>query len=120
MASKILITAERWQLVALLEKALQRQGWETIIAKSQHEIIPLINREPIALAILELDLLGKDYLHVLRDMRHYQRQIPVLLISKFDELGDRATRFMNGMAEALPNPFKVNELTERVNAWCGH
>lgn len=114
---KVLVTAERWQLAFLLEKCLWRQGLGTVTATNSNEIMQMVTSEGIDLIILDLDLLGEAALTVLQEIHCCQAQLPILILTRFDELGDRAIKLINHLGDVLPLPFTTQELIERVKLW---
>lgn len=113
----VLVTAERWQLALLLEKCLWRQGIGTVTASNRDEIMQWVSTNQIDLIILDLDLLGDTTLSIVREIRRCHVQLPILILTRFDELGDRAMELINNMGDILPLPFTTDELIERVNLW---
>ena len=68
------------------------------------------------LAVVDLGLPGLDGMEVIRRLRALGRQMPVLILTARDELGDRVRGLNEGADDYLVKPFEIPELVARVNA----
>lgn len=68
------------------------------------------------LAVVDLGLPGLDGMEVIRRLRALGRQMPVLILTARDELGDRVQGLNEGADDYLVKPFEIPELVARVNA----
>ena len=72
--------------------------------------------QPFDLVILDLGLPRLDGLSVLRNMRERNRQIPVIILTARDGVGDRVKGLDLGADDYLVKPFSLVELEARVRA----
>jgi DNA-binding response OmpR family regulator len=75
-----------------------------------------IGTEPYAAVLLDLGLPRRDGLDVLRRMRASRNDVPVLVITARDAVGDRVKGLDAGADDYLVKPFDLDELAARVRA----
>lgn len=72
--------------------------------------------QPFDLVVLDLGLPRLDGLSVLRNMRERNRQVPVIILTARDGVGDRVKGLDLGADDYLVKPFSLAELEARVRA----
>lgn len=72
--------------------------------------------QPFDLVILDLGLPRLDGFSVLRNLRERNRQVPVIILTARDEVGDRVKGLDFGADDYLVKPFSLPELEARVRA----
>jgi two-component system response regulator QseB len=75
-----------------------------------------IGIEPYAAVLLDLGLPHKDGLEVLRTVRAQRNDVPILVITARDAVGDRIKGLDAGADDYLVKPFDLDELAARVRA----
>lgn len=75
-----------------------------------------IGAEPYAAVLLDLGLPQKDGLDVLRTVRARRDDVPILVITARDAVGDRVKGLDAGADDYLVKPFDLDELAARVRA----
>lgn len=108
--SKVLITANRHRLAELLAKGLQRKNWMTVIASDYNKLLHLLNHNHFQLLILDLDGLGEIGFTLLTQLQQKSCQIPVLILTSYEELGDRANQQFENVVNVFIKPFKIQDL----------
>ncbi len=68
------------------------------------------------IAILDLGLPKKEGMDILRDLRHRDNSIPVIIVSARDTVSDRIAGLQAGADDYLLKPFDFNELVARIHA----
>ncbi|MCC6213085.1 MAG: response regulator transcription factor [Burkholderiales bacterium] len=71
---------------------------------------------PYDLALLDLGLPRKDGIEVLKSLRRGRSEVPVLVITARDSLGDRIAGLDCGADDYLVKPFDLDELMARARA----
>ena len=69
-----------------------------------------------ALLLLDLGLPKQDGLTLLKKLRQEKRDIPVLIVTARDAIGDRVAGLNLGADDYLVKPFDLDELVARVHA----
>lgn len=72
--------------------------------------------QPFDLVILDLGLPRLDGFSVLRNLRECNRQVPVIILTARDGVGDRVRGLDFGADDYMVKPFKLPELEARVRA----
>ena len=69
-----------------------------------------------SIALLDLILPGQSGMEVLHKLRKRRAQIPVIIISARDSIGDRLAGLDQGADDYLVKPFDTRELISRIHA----
>lgn len=115
---RILIVEDDPMIGASLMRGLNDEGytvdWVRDGAQAQAALQDLSNEFHIAL--LDWGLPQKTGIEVLRHIRRAGNNIPVLIITARDALGDRVTGLDQGADDFLVKPFELAELKARIRA----
>ncbi|WP_312369511.1 response regulator transcription factor [Lachnoclostridium sp.] len=117
MQYKILVVEDEADINGLLVKILKEVNYQTIQAFSGTEAKLLLEKEVPDLILLDLMLPGMSGEELLRDIRenkHYD--IPVLILSAKNSLGDKVSLLKNGADDYITKPFEPEEVLARVQA----
>lgn len=113
---KLLIVEDDELLQQGLAQALSNEGYACDCAASAAEANTLLLTSQYSMAILDLGLPDLDGASLLRQWRHQQLDIPVLILTARDALQDRVTGLDAGADDYLIKPFALVELLARVRA----
>jgi DNA-binding response OmpR family regulator len=116
MSSRILIVEDERNLASFLEKALGARGYATALASTGPEALARAREAEFDLIVLDLGLPGLDGTEVLRILRTEGQDLPILILSARDEVGDKVVGLNLGADDNLAKPFEVDELLARVAA----
>ena len=117
MQYKILIVEDEADINRLLVKVLKEAEYQTIQAFSGTEAKLLLEKEIPDLILLDLMLpgmSGEELLHNIRENKHYN--VPVLIISAKNSLGDKVSLLKGGADDYITKPFEPEEVIARVQA----
>src|SRR5260370_285917 len=89
---RLLVVEDNEQLAELLTKGLQTAGYETDVLSTLEEASTVLRTTFYAALILDLGLPDGDGLTLLRDLRHRNNPIPVLVLTARGGLNDRVQR----------------------------
>src|SRR6202521_5239555 len=113
---RLLVVEDNEQLAELLTKGLQAAGYETDVLSSLEEASTVLRTTFYAALILDLGLPDGDGLALLRDLRHRNNPIPVLVLTARGGLQDRVQGLRSGADDYLVKPFALEELIARLEA----
>ena len=101
-----------------LQRAMEREGFDTISAPNGREAIAQIASHDVAVLLLDFHMPVLDGGQTLREIRadHRSRTLPVILITGSDGEADRVRGLESGADDFLAKPVKVKELAARVRA----
>jgi DNA-binding response OmpR family regulator len=112
----ILLVEDDQDLAAGLLEALRKEGLAVNHVGNGNDALHVIAAEPPDIVILDLGLPDMDGLSVLRQLRQQHRDLPVLLLTARDSLGDKIAGLDSGADDYLPKPFDMAELLARLRA----
>jgi two-component system copper resistance phosphate regulon response regulator CusR len=112
--NRILIAEDEERIASFIEKGLRANGFTTTVAGDGHEAIALARSGDFDLLILDLGLPGRDGTDVLRELREWDRQTPVVILTARDGLTDKVAGLEAGADDYVTKPFRFEELLARV------
>ncbi|WP_024520555.1 response regulator transcription factor [Bradyrhizobium sp. Tv2a-2] len=113
---RLLIVEDNEELAELLAKGLRTAGYEADILSSIEEARSVLETTFYAALILDLGLPDGDGLELLREVRHRNNPIPVLVLTARGGLHDRVHGLRSGADDYLVKPFALEELIARLEA----
>jgi DNA-binding response OmpR family regulator len=113
---KILVVEDEDRIASFLEKGLTASGFVVERAATGGAALAAGSDRQLDLAILDLGLPDMDGLDVLRRWRREGNEVPVIVLTARDKVGDRIRGLSLGADDYLPKPFAFKELLARVRA----
>ncbi len=113
---RILVVEDEAAISRMLRDALEDTGYSVVTAEDGDTAVTLATSEMFHLIILDLMLPGKDGWQVCEELRLQRVNIPILMLTARDAVGDRVKGLDLGADDYLPKPFDINELLARVRA----
>ena len=114
----VLIADDDHSAGALYEAALQRDGFNTVLAGNGQEVLARLDEQPFDLLLLDLHMPLMDGLQTLLAIRASGRTqtLPVIMLTGAGDEVDRIRGLENGADDFLQKPVGVAELAARVRA----
>ncbi len=112
--SRILIVEDEERIASFLAKGLRAQGYVTDIAATGSDGLARALSGDADLVILDIGLPDRDGFSVLRELRQYDRRLPVVILTARDDVEDKVAGFDEGANDYVTKPFKFDELLARV------
>jgi len=112
--TRILIAEDEERIASFVEKGLRANGFSTQVAAEGEEALRLARSRRFDLLILDLGLPGKDGFEVLRELREAGSQLPVVILTARDSVGDTVAGLEGGADDYITKPFRFEELLARV------
>jgi DNA-binding response OmpR family regulator len=113
---RILVVEDDKKTGAFIAKALKAEGYAVDVLRNGDEALAAIEGTPFDAVILDIMLIGRDGLSVLKQMRAGGRQTPVLLLSARGQVNERVEGLNAGAEDYMAKPFALEELVARVRA----
>jgi EAL domain-containing protein (putative c-di-GMP-specific phosphodiesterase class I)/DNA-binding NarL/FixJ family response regulator len=112
----ILIADDDPGIRLLLDTALRREGFESVLAANGREALERLQDHPIDVLLLDVQMPVLDGLATLREIRASDRlrTLPVILITGSGAESDRVRGLEGGADDYLAKPIAVKELAARV------
>jgi two-component system OmpR family response regulator len=99
----------------VVEFALKAAGYQVLTAPDAESALELFKTKGPALAVVDINLPGKDGLWLCRAARDFS-QAPIIFLSARDDEVDRVMGLTIGGDDYVTKPFSPRELTARVGA----
>jgi two-component system, OmpR family, response regulator MprA len=114
---KVLVVDDERAVRDSLRRALELQGYEVDLANDGSEALARLetNGQPDAV-VLDILMPGIDGLEVCRRIRQQGNEVPVLMLTARDAVGDRVAGLDAGADDYLVKPFALDELLARIRA----
>src|SRR5215208_1017529 len=115
MTIRALIVEDEKNLVGLLRKYLEREGFEVDEALDGHTALDVARRSEPDVVVLDWMLPGLDGMEVLRELRRFSDAYVIMLTAREGEV-DRIVGLSTGADDYLVKPFSPGELVARIRA----
>ena len=116
---KILIVEDHARMASLIEKGLGKHGFATAIAKDGEEALQQVQNDNFDLMLLDINLPVKDGWTVVREVRHQDGQLPIIIVSARSDIPETIAAGNYSVDGYIPKPFKVSQLVEQVQEKLG-
>ncbi len=113
---RILIVDDDKKTAGFIAKALKAEGFAVDCLCDGDDALAAIEITPFDAVVLDIMLIGRDGLSVLRKMRAEGNQTPVMLLSARGEIDEKVEGLNAGAEDYLAKPFALAELIARVRA----
>jgi DNA-binding response OmpR family regulator len=115
MSIRVLVVEDEKNLVALLRKYLEREGFEVHEALDGPAAIEAAGLAEPDVVVLDWMLPGLDGVEVLRKLRRSSEAYIIMLTARTEEV-DRIVGLSTGADDYLTKPFSPGELVARIRA----
>jgi DNA-binding response OmpR family regulator len=112
----ILVVEDEPRLAALLRRVLTEERHTVDLAATGTDGLHMAGSDTYDLVVLDVMLPELDGIQVCRELRTYDVQTPVLMLTARGEVEDRVRGLNAGADDYLVKPFAMEELLARVNA----
>ena len=114
---KILVVDDERAVRDSLRRALELQGYEVDLAGDGTEALARLETNGhVDVVVLDVLMPGIDGLEVCRRIRRDGSEVPVLMLTARDAVGDRVAGLDAGADDYLVKPFALEELLARIRA----
>ncbi|MBO4548946.1 MAG: response regulator [Abditibacteriota bacterium] len=116
MAKKILIVDDDENILALIEKTLEKAKYEVVKATDGKQALNLVVSERPDLLILDIMMPYLDGFEVLQTLRRYPatRNIPVIILTAKDNDDDVFVGWQAGVSCYMIKPFNPTETLSQI------
>ena len=112
--ARILIVEDEQRIAAFVAKGLRADGYLTTSVADGREGLDLALGGDFDLVVLDIGLPGLDGFQVLDQLRSQGSQVPVIVLTARDSVGDTVSALEGGADDYMPKPFRFAELLARV------
>lgn len=111
----ILIVDDEPEVRSLLREFFELEGYRVSEARDGREMRAHIERHPVTLITLDINLPGQDGFALAREIRA-GRNIPIVMISGKQDPVDRVVALELGADDFITKPFHLREVLARIRA----
>jgi DNA-binding response OmpR family regulator len=115
MAGSVLLVEDEESLASLVQAYLVQEGFTVASVGSGEAALARLEREPVRLVVLDLNLPDMDGLEVCRRIRA-RSAVPVVMLTARDEESDLVIGLDAGADDYIGKPFSPKELVARMKA----
>ena len=112
----LLIVDDEPKVVALLRRAMKREGHTLEVATTGDEALKMAGEGSYDAIVLDVMIPPPNGLEVCRRVRENGIWTPILLLTGRNAVEDRVSGLDAGADDYLPKPFSLNELSARLRA----
>jgi DNA-binding response OmpR family regulator len=112
--ARILIVEDEQRIAAFVAKGLRSDGHLTTTVGDGHDGLDHALSGAFDLVVLDIGLPGLDGFEVLERLRSQGSQVPVIVLTARDSVGDTVSALEGGADDYMPKPFRFAELLARV------
>jgi DNA-binding response OmpR family regulator len=115
-APHILVVEDEDTMIAGLDHALKREGYDVSLAKDGESALALLRTRAPDLLLLDVMLPRRSGFDVLAALRREGRGVPVILLTAKGQEVDKVKGFDLGADDYVTKPFSLAELLARIRA----
>src|SRR5215472_17239232 len=113
---RLLIAEDDAPLASFIAKTFVAEGQSTDVASTGEESLQRLSEVAYDLLILDLNLPVIAGNQVLKEIRTYNEDLPILILTATDHVAERVACLDAGADDYLTKPFSFSELSARVRA----
>ena len=112
----ILLGEDDLEVRGYLETALRCQGYSIEVAQDGEEVLACLraNQMPISAVVLDIVMPRRDGLEALKEIRSFNRDLPVIMISGASSALNVVDAMKNGANDFLAKPIKPDDLRKAL------
>ncbi len=104
----VLVVDDEVSVCYILKEFLVSHQFHVVIAKSGHEALEIIERQPVDLVISDLVMPRMDGIALTRLIGEFNASIPVIIMTGFATIDSAVIAIKAGAADFITKPFKFN------------
>ena len=113
---RIILIEDDYVISQNLSDFLRKEGFHVENIYTGNDAIEVLEKNKFDLLILDVNLPGFDGYYICQEFRKYNSQIPILMLTAYDELEDKMKGFEVGADDYLTKPFYMAEVLARVKS----
>jgi len=114
--STILVVEDEPTQRHLLVDYLVRQGFKAIGVADGAALRRTLQREELALVLLDVGLPGEDGISLARYLREHHPRVGIIMVTAAGDTVDRVIGLETGADDYIPKPFEPRELLARIRS----
>jgi DNA-binding NtrC family response regulator len=107
---KILVIDDEKDIGWLFSKILKEEGYQVLIALNGHDGVATIKKEKPDLVILDLRLPGMDGIEILREIRRFDKDLLVVVLTGYETVKSAVEAMKLGAYDYLSKPVNIDKI----------
>lgn len=116
----ILVVDDEPNYLIVLSELLKEEGFEVITAQKGEDGLKIVQDTDLDLVITDMRMPGMDGLELLRAVKSYNKDLPVIMITAFGEVEKAVVAMKAGAYNYLAKPFNNEELLLNIRKGIEH
>lgn len=116
----ILVVDDEPNYLIVLSELLKEEGFEVMTAESGGEGLKIVEKNDLDLVITDMRMPGMDGLELLKAIKKYDKDLPVIMITAFGEVEKAVVAMKAGAYNYLAKPFNNEELLVNIKKAIEH
>lgn len=113
---RILVVEDERKIAGALKRGLEQESFAVDVCYNGDDGLAMALDEPYDLIVLDRMLPGTDGLAVCKQLREAGKQMPIIMLTAKDAIGDRVAGLNSGADDYLIKPFAFEELLARIRS----
>ena len=116
----ILVVDDEPNYLIVLSELLKDEGFEVLTARSGDDGLKIVEETDLDLVITDMRMPKMDGLELLKAIKNYNKDLPVIMITAFGEVEKAVVAMQAGAYNYLTKPFNNEELLVNINKAIEH
>jgi len=116
----ILVVDDEPNYRIILSELLGEEGYTVFTADNAQQAYDIARETDLDLVLTDMRMPGKDGLQLLAELKEFNRDLPVIMITAFGEVDKAVTAMQAGAFNYLTKPFKNEELLISIKKAIDH
>lgn len=112
--SKVLIIEDMFEIRMMMRSFLTRKGYNVIDAKNGDEALQILKNDHPDVIITDMLMPGKDGFETIREIQKNGLDLPVILVTGYNDPVSQNKANDLGIIKVLTKPFRAHELIGAV------
>lgn len=113
---RILVVEDERKIANALKRGLQQESFAVDVSLTGDDGLAMALDEPYDLIVLDRMLPGVDGLTICQKLREAKKDMPIIMLTAKDAIGDRVAGLNSGADDYLIKPFAFEELLARIRS----
>ena len=113
---KLLVAEDDPNLGTILKAYLTQKGYTVFLAADGQQALETFHSEEVDACVLDIMMPIKDGYTVAKEIRRFDKRIPILFLTAKNLEQDKLRGFEVGADDYITKPFSMEELLARINA----
>jgi DNA-binding response OmpR family regulator len=113
---RVLVVEDERKIANALKRGLEQEAFAVDVSFDGDDGLAMALDEPYDIIVLDRMLPGVDGLTICEKLREAGKQVPIIMLTAKDAIGDRVAGLNSGADDYLIKPFAFEELLARIRS----